>query len=102
LIVLLLTYNQWFGSSRVATLRGDSTVLSKKEIVGIFSRLSLPEAIAQVHEYQKAYNARYVEVTAIEFELVSVSEIPDLPDSIIQLSGSMLIEKHLKVFLEED
>ena len=80
--MLLLTVNEWIGPSIKARDEQGKTGTNLERVVGFVTNLSLSQAIDILHEYEEVYRERYV-WTAVNYRLLSVSAIEDLPaDSI--------------------
>ncbi len=87
--MLLLTVRTWFGKGRNAS--SDFDMKPQVDCYGFATRLPLADAIKEFKRYQTEFN-NYYEHTAIDYNIVSVSEIDELPDDVLDAGGIELIE----------
>lgn len=89
--MLLITMREWLGPGRRMSTEENLKWKEKVRHSGFVTRLPLGEAIERIKQYSDAYKARYP--LAVEFELISVSEIDYLTDEQIEISGAVFVEK---------
>lgn len=72
--MLLIMVNQWVGPG---IRMSPSEFKSKNELISFHTDMPLHQALARLRQHQDAYNAHYS--LAVNFTLLSVSEIPRVP-----------------------
>ena len=88
--MILICVSQWLGPSRDASHR--HVVESRLTESSFASYLPIPEALAELAEYQWEYNKKFYPATEVKFELRSICEIGDAPVSILETLGVDLVE----------
>ena len=82
---------EWLGPGRDMTAEQKERTDEKIQLVGFVTRLSLPDAIKHIHEYELAYNQKFP--LGLTMKLVSVSEIENLPNELVDMAGMELVEE---------
>jgi hypothetical protein len=86
--MLLLTVSEWIGPGRAHPSPG--SVEERTRTIAFATRLTLAAAINELAAYAFIYNRQYD--LAVNFSLISVSEIEDLSDASLSLANVQLIE----------
>jgi len=88
--MLLLTMNKWLGPGRQMTREQRRSTVASERQMAFATRLTLQEAITKIVKYKIAYNKHYL--LALEFSLLQVSKIDDLPNKQLDLIRVDLVE----------
>ncbi|RYE43956.1 MAG: hypothetical protein EOP24_26270 [Hyphomicrobiales bacterium] len=91
--MLLITMHEWFGPSKARTSRAGPRMEVERRHRGFITSLSLGEAIERIRAYEEAFNARYSEHTALNFELLSASKVDELTEEQIDSARVVHVEK---------
>lgn len=91
--MILLTMRQWLGPSN-STIHNPKSEAKEAEVKlkGFVTNLSLGDAIRAINQYEKAYNVKYRDVMAVNFELIQVSNIDQLTNEEISMARLELVE----------
>ena len=91
--MLLLTMNEWIGPGNRWPANKPQPIVRERHM-SFATRLPLAQAMEQVLEYQHAYNSHYT--MAVNFGLISVCDIPDVNDKILEELRVEIIENLCK------
>lgn len=91
--MILMQVRTWFGPSR-ARIGKEGAVGPIETMDGIASRLTLPQALRALRDYENEYERTYTQ-TAVNFNVVGVQEIPELTDEELELGRIELVEDKL-------
>lgn len=88
--MLLITVNEWLASKKSAA-RGDVDRVILDRPTAFASKLPLEPALKELERYRLAYLTRY-RLMALEFRLISVSQVDALDPDVLFPFGCEMIE----------
>lgn len=95
--MLLIQYSKWFGPSRYAMDNPSDRAApmeSTVELVAYVTRLSLPDALVAVKNYEREFERAFGQFTAVEHTLFGVQTLPEaLSRDDIETANIFLIEE---------
>lgn len=77
-----------------------TTIKGETKLTTFATRMPQTKALEHLMAYQRAFNARYVQVTAVNFKIMSICEVKNIPTDVLNKYQTLLIED-LKTSPEE-
>lgn len=91
--MLLITTHEWLGPGRRMTPEERERTTIQESQTAFATRRPLWEALKLIKGYSDAYKERYR--LAVEFRLISVATIEDLPDHVLGEYARVQLAEHL-------
>lgn len=91
--MLLITMHEWHGPSQQQIARAEPRPKVETRLRGFVTRLPLGAALLRIRDYEEAFRQRFQGISALNYDLISVSQIDDLTDEQIDASRAAYVEK---------